>query len=124
METPSIAVIGASSNREKYGNKALRAWIARGYTVYPINPNENEVEGIPTFASVTDVPNAIDQATLYVPPEVGIRVLEDVHQKGIQKIFVNPGAGSPELMERAAILGIEAIEACSIIAAGSRPEEP
>src|SRR5689334_3638201 len=66
----TVAVIGASSNREKFGNKALRAFAQRGYTVIPINPTETEVEGVRAFRSVLDVPGGIDLATLYVPPPV------------------------------------------------------
>src|SRR5918992_2979506 len=66
-----VAVVGASSDRNKFGNKALRAFKAEGFTVIPINPNELEVEGIKTFPSVLDVPQAIDMATVYVPPEIG-----------------------------------------------------
>src|SRR4051812_41252871 len=62
----TVAVIGASSNRHKYGNKALRAFAQQGYTVLAINPNEREVEGYRTYPSVLDVPGSIDMATLYV----------------------------------------------------------
>src|SRR5689334_22595071 len=70
----TVAIIGASSNRAKYGNKALRAFERQGYRVIPINPNEREVEGHRTYASVTDVLELIDMATVYVPPEIGVRV--------------------------------------------------
>ena len=63
----TVAVIGASANRAKFGNKALRAFERQGYTVIPINPNEPEVEGHKTYASVLDVPGTIDMATVYVP---------------------------------------------------------
>ena len=66
-----VAVIGASSNRNKFGNRALRAYQQQGYTVVPINPHEAEVEGLKAYASVLDVPGPIDMASFYVPPEVG-----------------------------------------------------
>ena len=62
MIQKTVAVIGASSNRRKFGNKALRAFEHRGYTVIPINPNEAEVEGHRTYPSVLDVPGHIDMA--------------------------------------------------------------
>ncbi|MBE3073759.1 MAG: CoA-binding protein, partial [Actinobacteria bacterium] len=67
----TVAVIGASCNRAKFGNKALRAFERQGYTVFPINPNEPEVEGHKTYASVLDVPGTLDMATVYVPPRAG-----------------------------------------------------
>src|SRR5918998_1063350 len=93
-----VAVVGASSDRNKFGNKALRAFRAEGYTVVPVNPNEREVEGLKTFASVLDVPQAIDMATVYVPPEIGITLLPEFERKGIPEIWVNPGAESEELL--------------------------
>ena len=62
----TVAVVGASSDRRKFGNKALRAFVAEGYTVYAINRNEEAVEGLPTFSSVLDVPGPIEMATVYV----------------------------------------------------------
>jgi len=117
----TVAIIGASSNRAKYGNKALRAYERQGYRVIPINPNEAEVEGHRTFASVLDVPEPIDMATIYVPPEIGVRVLEDVAKKGIAEVWLNPGADEPEVVARARELGLQPVIACSIVGIGERP---
>ncbi len=116
-----VAVIGASSDRQKFGNKALRAFRDRGDTVIPINPREPEVEGEKSFKSVLDVPGPIDMATLYVAPAVGVKVLEDIAQKGIAEVWLNPGADSPEVVERAKALGLNAIVACSIVGIGKSP---
>lgn len=122
MSTPAVprrvAVIGASSNRRKYGNRALRAFLQQGYEVIPINPHESQIEGLPTYATVLDVPGPIDMATVYVPPDIGLTVIEQVAQKGIREVWLNPGAESPELAAKARALGLEPIEACSITALG------
>lgn len=117
----TVAIIGASSNRGKYGNKALRAFERQGFKVLAINPNEQEVEGHRTYASVLDVPEPIDMATFYVPGDVGIRVMEDVAKKGIGEVWLNPGADDPEVIDRARALGITPILACSIIGIGDSP---
>lgn len=117
----TVAVIGASSNRDKFGNKALRAFENQGYTVIPINPNEKEVEGHAAYASVLDVPGAIDVATLYIPPRYGVRVMEQLAQKGVAKVYLNPGADGSEVVKRARELGLNAIQTCSIIAIGESP---
>jgi len=114
---PSIAVIGASNDRRKYGNQAVRAYLAQGWTVYPVNPKESSIEGEPAFRSVEDLPGPVDRASLYVPPSVGIDLLSAIAARGAKELWVNPGAGSPELAARAEQLGLKAIEACSIIAA-------
>jgi predicted CoA-binding protein len=116
-----VAVIGASSDRRKFGNRALRAFRDQGYTVIPINPNEQEVEGLKTYASVLDVPGPIDMASFYVQPEVGERVIDEVARKGIAEVWLNPGADSDELIARARTLKIEPIVACSIVAIGQNP---
>jgi len=119
----TVAVVGASSDRNKFGNKALRAFKAEGYRVIPINPNEREVEGMATYASVLDVPERIDMATLYVQPEVGLRLLPEFEQKQIAEIWVNPGADSDELLAEARRRKLNVIAACSIVAIGRNPYE-
>ncbi|OFW03554.1 MAG: hypothetical protein A3H96_20175 [Acidobacteria bacterium RIFCSPLOWO2_02_FULL_67_36] len=116
-----VAVIGASSNRGKFGNKALRAFERQGYTVIPINPNEPDVEGHRTYASVLDVPGTIDLATVYVPGSVGVKVVEELARKGVPEVWLNPGADDDEVVERARELGLKTIQACSIIGIGESP---
>jgi len=116
-----VAVIGASSNRSKFGNRALRAYERHGYTVLAINPNEREVEGHQTYASVLDVPGPIDIATVYVQPRVGVAVMEQLAKKGVPEVWLNPGSDSDQVVERARQLGLKIIQACSIIAIGERP---
>ena len=117
----TVAVIGASSDRRKFGNKALRAFQAEGYRVIPINPNEREVEGLRAYASVLDVPDPIDMATLYVQPDVGLRLLAEFEQKHIGEIWINPGAESAELLAEARRRQLNVIVACSIVAIGRNP---
>ena len=116
-----VAVIGASSNRSKFGNRAVRAYQQQGYTVVPINPHETEVEGVKSYPSVLDVPGTIDMASFYVPPDIGLSVIDEVAKKGIPEVWLNPGAESDALIARAKMLHIQPIVACSIIAIGENP---
>jgi predicted CoA-binding protein len=116
-----VAVVGASSNRRKFGNRAVRAFRQQGYTVVPINPHEAEVEGLKTYASVLDVPGTIDMASLYVPPDIGEQVIDEIARKGIAEVWLNPGAESDALIARARALQIQPIVACSIVAIGENP---
>jgi len=116
-----VAVIGASSDRTKFGNKAVRAFANQGYAVVPIHPREKQIEGLTAYKSVLDVPGAIDMATMYVAPAVGMRVIEEVAQKGIKEVWLNPGADSPELADRARELGLRTVVACSILGVGESP---
>jgi predicted CoA-binding protein len=117
----TVAVIGASSDRQKFGNKALRAFRDRGYTVVPVNPKEAEVEGEKSYASVLDVPGEVDMATFYVSPAVGLAILEEVVKKGIPEVWLNPGADGPQVVERARALGLKTVVACSILGIGASP---
>jgi predicted CoA-binding protein len=116
-----VAVIGASSDRSRFGNKAVRAFAKQGYTVVPIHPREDMVEGIKAYKSVLDVPGPIDMASMYLAPAVGMKVIEEVAKKGIPEVWLNPGADSPELADRSRALGLRTIVACSILGVGENP---
>lgn len=117
----TVAVIGASGDPAKYGNKAVRAYLRQGWTVYPITPMPDPIEGLTPFRSILDVPGDIDRATIYLPPEIGICVLSEIARKGVGEFYVNPGAESDALLEEARRLGLDPIVACSIVAIGERP---
>jgi acyl-CoA synthetase (NDP forming) len=123
MEIDRIAIIGASRDRSKYGNKAVRAYVAQGKTVYPVNPRESEIEGIPAYRSILDIPGQVDVASLYLPPAVGMTVLEEIARKGVKRLLINPGAESDELLAKATSLGLDWSVACSILAIGREPAE-
>ena len=114
----TVAVIGASNDRHKFGNRAVRAYLDEGYVVIPINPHETSIEGLKAYPSVLDVPGAIDLASFYVPPDVGMRVIDEVARKGIPEVWLNPGADSDELADRARALSVRPIIACSLMAIG------
>lgn len=117
----TVAIIGASNERKKYGNKAVRAFLRRGYTVYPVNPNETEVEGLPAFKTIRDVPERPQMVSLYVPPPVVERILPDIAAKGCDELWMNPGTESDAGLAEAERLGLNVIQACSIVAIGVSP---
>jgi predicted CoA-binding protein len=118
----TVAIIGASNDRSKFGNKAVRAFRERGYRVFPVNPKESEVEGIPAYASIKDVPERPAMVSSYVPPRVLLKLLPDIAAKGCDELWLNPGAESPEVEAEAQRLGLNVIEACSIVAIGMTPD--
>ena len=119
----TVAVVGASSSRAKFGNKAFRAFLSEGHRVLAINPNETEVEGVKTYASVLDVPGPIDMATVYVQPDVTLRLLDEFQRKGIAEIWVNPGAEDEAVIAEARRRKMNVFFACSIIGIGRNPRE-
>ena len=113
-----VAIIGASEDPTKFGNKAVRAYLQRGYDVYPINLRERQIEGLRAYRSVLDVPVEIDRVSIYLPPEKTLEVLADIAQKGTRELFLNPGSESDAVIARATELGLEPIVACSIVDIG------
>ena len=119
----TVAVVGASGDRRKFGNKAVRAFLAEGYRVIPINPNESRVEGMQTYPSVLDVPDTIDMATVYVQPDVTLRLLDEFERKQIPEVWVNPGAEDDAVMAEARRRNLNIIFACSIVGIGRSPSQ-
>ncbi|MFH1207836.1 MAG: CoA-binding protein [Patescibacteria group bacterium] len=117
----TIAIIGASNNPDKFGNKAVRAYQKQGWTIYPINPKEVMIGGLRAYQSVLDAPLPIDRISLYVPSDVGLAIINDIAQVHPKEFFINPGAESDELIAQAKKLGLEPILACSIREIGEEP---
>lgn len=117
----TVAIIGASTDRRKFGNKAVRAFARQGYRVVAIHPRAEVIESVQAYRSILDVPIPVDMASFYVPPATGLRVIEEVAQKGVPEVWFNPGAESPELVARARALGLEPVLACSIAGIGDSP---
>lgn len=120
---PTIAIIGASRDRSKFSNKALRQYAKQGYQVYPVHPKDTEIEGFPAFRSILDIPvPKLDRVSVYLPPEIGMKVIDDIAKKKVVELWLNPGADSPELIAKAELLGLNVIAACSMMAAGGDPD--
>ena len=124
MSKPTVAIVGASAERTKYGNKSVRAHLQRGYDVYPVNPRGGQVEGLKVYRSISDIPVAhLDRVSVYVPPSVGLKLVQEIAARHPKEVFINPGSESAELIERARQHGIDPIQACSIVDVGVTPNQ-
>ncbi|MDR3459390.1 MAG: CoA-binding protein [Verrucomicrobiae bacterium] len=119
----TIAIIGASADRSKFGNKAVRAFVRQGFTVYPVNPKETGIEGLPAFKSIAEVPVRPNLVSVYLPPAVLVKVLPDIAARGCDELWLNPGTESDEVLIAAERLGLKVIQACSIVGIGMSPED-
>ena len=117
----TVAVIGASNNRAKFGNKAVRAFRRQGYTVYPVNPKESEIEGLNAYPSIRDVPIRPQMVSVYLPPPVLLKILPDIAARGCDELWLNPGTESDPVLAEAERLGLNVIQACSIVGVGMSP---
>jgi predicted CoA-binding protein len=124
MAKKTVAIVGASADRSKYGNKAVRAFQDAGWIVFPVHPTLKEVEGLEAYPNLDALPvTELDQVSLYVPAQAGIHVLDQAARKRPRELWLNPGSESPELLHRARELGLSVIQACSILGVGKYPGE-
>lgn len=117
----TVAIVGASADRAKFGNKAVRAFARQGYTVYPVNPKEPVIEGMPTYSSIREVPVRPQMVSVYLPPPVLLKVLPDIAARGCDELWLNPGTESDEVLVEAERLGLNVVQACSIVGVGLEP---
>ncbi|HXT39960.1 MAG TPA: CoA-binding protein [Candidatus Angelobacter sp.] len=117
----TVAIIGASNDRSKFGNKAARAFLKQGYAVYPVNPKEAAIEGLAAYKSILDVPVRPQMVSVYLPPKVLLKVMPDIAAKGCDELWLNPGTESEEVLAEVERLGLNAIRACSIVGLGVSP---
>ena len=96
-ENTSIALIGASNDRSKYGNKIYRDLRSKGYNVTPINPKENKIEGDRAYTSVEEMEKLPDIANFVIPPPIAMKIAQHAASLGIKHLWFQPGSESEEL---------------------------
>jgi len=111
----NVAVLGASNKTDRYSYKAVMLLKEKGHAPYPVHPTLLAIEGIPMFASLRQVPVSLDVVTLYLGPDNQARVSEEIIQSRPRRVIFNPGAENPELAERLRAVGIEALNACTLV---------
>ena len=117
----TVAILGASADRAKFGNKAVRAYAQRGFTVFPVNPRELLIEGSAAFRSIAELPVRPDLVSVYLPPSVLLKILPAIAAKGCDELWLNPGTGSDEVLAEAERLGLHVVQGCSILSVGVSP---
>lgn len=95
---PVVAVIGATDNPRKYGNRIYLDLKGKGFRVYPVNPSRDTVDGDPAFARLSDIPEKPDIVNFVVPPSATLRVLEQAKELGFTTVWIQPGAENEAVM--------------------------
>jgi uncharacterized protein len=128
----TIAVLGASASRRKFGNKCVRAYLDAGYQVYPVNPSERLIEGLPVFRTLVDVPAPLERISVYLPPPLTLALLPAIARAVTAgsaggaagtEVWFNPGSADGAVIAEARRLGIAARPGCSIVDIGRLPSE-
>ncbi|MBA3686852.1 MAG: CoA-binding protein [Planctomycetes bacterium] len=113
---PTVAIIGASPKSDRYSHQAVLKFRERGYTVYPVNPAGQEVDGLKAFRTLAEVPGNPDIVCMYVNPTTGVEMLDQIVAKRPRVLWLNPGADGEPLASAARAKGINVVEACSLVA--------
>lgn len=122
LSASAFGVAGASTNRDKYGNKVLRCYLQNGRTVIPINPRARSIEAIETAASVAELPDGVDSLSIITPPAITLQIVEQAIEKGIRNLWMQPGAENPDAIRLAETNGLNVIAdgSCILVVLGYR----
>ena len=122
LEAGSFGVVGASRNPDKYGNKVLRCYLQNRYPAIPVNPVEQEIEGLSCVASVSDLPEHVTSISVITPPQVTEKVVEQAIASGIKNLWMQPGAESEAAVAAAQAAGLNVIAdgSCLLVVLGYR----
>ena len=120
----NTAIIGASADRSRFSNKAVRAFTEEGFTVFPVHPKEEKIEWLKVYKSLKDIPEKVDFASVYLNPEISLKIdiAKQLKEKGVKPVILNPGAESPELVEKLEKNGLKVLQGCSIRGLGRYPD--
>lgn len=122
-DRPTVAIVGASQDRSKFGNISVRAHHQQGYEVFPVNPKADEIEDLTVYPSLTEIPDRLDRVSVYLPPHLTVELLDEIAEVSPDEIWLNPGSSSEAVRQRAVELGLDVTEACSIVDLGVSPQD-
>jgi predicted CoA-binding protein len=116
----AFAVVGASADRHKFGNKVLRCYLQNDQPAVAVNPRGEQVEGSACYASLRDVPDDVHAASIVAPPAAAAGIVADAQARGIRHLWFQPGAEDPAVVEAARQQGMHVIAGgpCLLVALG------
>lgn len=114
MEKYSVAILGASDDKSRYSYMAFDLLKNLGHTAIPIHPRVSEIEGVKVFPDLKSAPKA-HTLTLYINPELQKKMIDDILSYAPKRVIFNPGTENPLLKEKLDQLGIETVEACTLV---------
>ncbi len=122
LASPAFGVVGASTSRDKYGNKVLRCYLQHGRRAVPVHPREPAVEGVACVRSVADLPPEVKSISVITPPAVTEEVVAQAIARGIRSVWMQPGAESARAIARCREAGVNVIGdgTCVLVVMGYR----
>jgi predicted CoA-binding protein len=119
-----FAVVGASKDRSKYGNKVLRCYLQHGLKVYAVNPKESEIEGQVCVPNLAALPEPVHGVSVITPPHITEKIVQEVAEAGIHHVWMQPGAESEQALDLGDSLGLNVIGdgSCLLVVLGYREQ--
>ncbi len=115
MGQKRFAVVGATDNPAKYGNKILKNLKDRGYEVYPVNPKLDEIEGFRCYERLSDIPVPVDVVDFVVPPQATEAILPQCKELGLERIWLQPGSESEAALDFCSKNGMRVIHSTCVM---------
>jgi len=118
--SPVFGVVGASTNRDKYGNKVLRCYQMNNLQAIPVHPIEQKIEGLDCVASVAALPADVQSISIITPPQITEKIVAQAAARGIKNIWMQIGSESPAAVKYCEEQGINVIAdgSCVLVVLG------
>jgi predicted CoA-binding protein len=117
-DMPTVAIVGASPNPDRYAFQAVQAYRQAGWTVWPVHPKAEPVDGLPAFRDLAALPGRPDIVCLYVNPAAAEAMLPAILATGTPMLWLNPGTESDTLIAAARTAGLRIVAACTLVVLG------
>jgi Predicted CoA-binding protein len=118
LEMKTWAVVGASENKEKFGWKIYKKLKDKGYSVYPVSPNYETIDGDKCYKNLTELPEKPDVIDMVINPKYGINTVKEASELGIKNIWLQPGTYNDELLALIDEEGLNKVKACVLVELG------
>lgn len=109
LASPAFGVVGASRDRNKFGNRVLRKYLQHGLEAHPVNPRESEIEGLKAYSQIAQLPDRVQSLSIITPPSVTEDIVRQAIAKGIPNLWMQPGAESSAAVRLAQEAGLNVI---------------
>ncbi len=106
----TLALVGVSRGGKKFGNSVLKDLAGKGYRVFPVHPSAEMIGGVRCWPDLKSLPEPVGGVVVVVPPEQTDRVVRDAHEAGIRRVWMQPGAESPEAVRFCEEQGMRVVE--------------
>lgn len=111
----NVAVLGASNKQKRYSYQAVKLLAEKGHVVFPVHPAISDIDGIPVFKRLADIPTPIHTITVYLAPERSTALADEILAARSKRVIFNPGAENQDLAQRLKETGVEAMNACTLV---------